>query len=158
MTATNALLGTPAYIAPESVTAPDQVGPAVDLYALGAVGYFLVTGMRVFDGVNAVEICAKHVTTAPVPPSQITKARVPSRLEEILLQCLAKSPRDRPANAEELARQLRGVPLSEDWTDAEAHRWWIEFRRLEPPNQSTARTNTITIDIDHRTPVAGLRQ
>ncbi len=149
------ILGTPAYIAPESVTSPDQVGPAVDLYALGAVGYFLVTGMRVFDGVNSVEVCAKHVTAAPVPPSQITKAHVPSQLEEILLRCLAKRPQDRPANADELARQLRTVPRSVGWTDEQALGWWIEFRRLEPPNQATARTNTITIDIDHRTPLAG---
>src|SRR5688572_30111412 len=67
---TGRIVGTPLYLAPESVTDPERVGAAADLYALGCVGYFLVTGKRVFDG-NGLAVCVKHVSEQPVPPSQI---------------------------------------------------------------------------------------
>jgi serine/threonine-protein kinase len=140
------ILGTPAYIAPESVTDPARVGPAADLYTLGAVAYFLLTGKRVFDGKTSVDVCVQHVTAKPIPPSQL--AAVPSQLEQIILGCLAKQPADRPASAAALAKQLRAVPASGDWSDEEALRWWVDFRRL-PPRNLVGSTQTITIDIDH---------
>src|SRR5205823_13279930 len=92
-TSTQVILGTPAYVAPEAVTDPAHVGPAVDLYALGAVGYFLLTGRRVFEGKTAVELCIQHVSATPVPPSQVAAngaSCVSGELDAIVLRCLAK--------------------------------------------------------------------
>jgi serine/threonine-protein kinase len=142
------ILGTPAYLAPELVTDPDSTGPATDLYALGAVGYFLLTGRRVFDGKTAVEVCIQHVTQTPVPPSKLA-LHVSAALEEVILRCLAKRPGDRPQSAAALARLLRSLPTGNDWSEDEAQRWWSDFRRIEEPQSSTP-TLTITVDLAQR--------
>jgi eukaryotic-like serine/threonine-protein kinase len=142
------ILGTPAYIAPELVTDPDSTGPATDLYALGAVGYFLLSGRRVFEGKTAVDVCIQHVTQPPIPPSMLA-LHVSAALEEVILRCLAKRPGDRPQSAAVLARLLRSLPASNDWSEDEAQRWWSDFRRLEEPQSSTP-TLTITVDLAQR--------
>ena len=146
---TRVLMGTPAYVAPESVTDPGHVGPSADLYALGAVGYYLLTGKRVFEGKTAVDVCVQHVTAPPVPPSQV--AEVPAALESILLRCLAKSPADRPADATELADQLRAVPLDGEWDEQRAKQWWRAFREQTRRVQPDAMTRSITVNIEMRT-------
>ncbi|HEY5945125.1 MAG TPA: protein kinase [Kofleriaceae bacterium] len=152
---TRGIMGTPSYISPESVTAPDQVGPATDLYALGAVGYFLITGKRVFEGKTPVDICVQHVTAKPVPPSQVVSTPIPPELEATLLACLAKQPSARPAGAAELADLLRAVPLGNAWSEAKAKQWWAEFRARPTPRLPSANavTRSITIDVGMRTPV-----
>jgi serine/threonine-protein kinase len=146
---TRSILGTPAYIAPESVTDPDQVSAAADLYALGAVAYFLLTGKRVFDGKTSVDLCVQHVTAAPVPPSQLV-AGIPSTLEALILRCLAKQPKDRPASATELADLLRAVPTSRTWNDEAAVEWWDTFERERAQDEAAATQRTITIDLVQR--------
>jgi len=148
------ILGTPAYIAPEAVTDPDKIGPSVDLYALGAVGYFLLTGRRVFEAKTAVDLCVQHVTAEPKPPSQMTTLPIPTMLEQIILQCLAKKPEERPENAAALAKLLRMVPSGPGWSDVDAQQWWIEFRRQEKPLGASASTLTITVDLGDRTDLA----
>jgi len=143
------ILGTPAYVAPELVTDPDSTGPATDLYALGAVGYFLLTGRRVFEGKTAVEVCIQHVTQTPVPPSEIA-LHVSPALEELILRCLAKRPGDRPQSATALARLLRALPAGSEWSEDEAGRWWSDFRQLAAPPQSSTPTLTITVDLAQR--------
>jgi serine/threonine-protein kinase len=144
------VLGTPGYLAPEAVTDPSRIGPASDLYALGAVGYFLATGKRVFDGTTAVEVCMQHVTQAPKPPSQL--ASVPPELEAVILKCLAKRPQDRYASAEELGDALRALPEAPGWNDHEAARWWRERHDAheEEAVASSTPTLTITVDLGHR--------
>jgi eukaryotic-like serine/threonine-protein kinase len=146
---TQVVLGTPAYIAPEAVTDPTSVGPAVDLYAMGCTGYFLLTGKRVFEGKTAVDVCIQHVTKPPTPPSQVVETPIDPTLEAIILKCLAKLPQDRHANAAELRAALRAVP-SKDWTDADARAWWKKFRDIEQQVRSApdAQTITMTIDLD----------
>ncbi len=147
---TQVIIGTPHYIAPEAVNDPAHVGTAVDIYALGAVGYYLITGKRVFDGATAVDVCVKHVTATPVPPSQITTNHVPSELEELLLACLAKKPEHRP-KALELARMLRAVPRDAEWSEEAARAWWKDFHENAPVTPDTsAETMTITVDIGQR--------
>jgi serine/threonine protein kinase len=148
------IMGTPSYVSPETVTDPDRVGPATDLYALAAVGYFLITGKRVFEGKTTVDICVKHVTAKPVPPSQVANVHVPTALEAILLRCLAKQPTDRPESAVELGKQLRSVPLTDAWSEDQAKRWWAEFRERPAPRTPSphAATRSITIDIGMRAP------
>ncbi|HUS32430.1 MAG TPA: serine/threonine-protein kinase, partial [Kofleriaceae bacterium] len=97
------ILGTPTYVAPEAVTDPSTVGPACDLYALGCVGYFLLTGRRVFEGKTAVEICIQHVTAQPKRPSEVASTLIQPELETILMKCLEKKPADRYASATEMA-------------------------------------------------------
>jgi serine/threonine-protein kinase len=143
------ILGTPHYLAPEVITDPETIGPAADLYALGAVGYFLLTGKRLFEGKNAVDVCVQHVTATPVPPSQVASVHISAELEQLVLRCLAKEPADRPESAGALAHLLRAVPSSNDWSEAEALRWWSDFRRLEEPASSMP-TLTITVDLEQR--------
>ena len=150
------ILGTPAYIAPEAVTDPDRVGPACDLYALGAVGYFLLTGRRVFDGKTAVDVCIQHVTDAPKPPSSISAVHIPPELEAILMKCLQKNP-SRPVR--ERDRDGRGAPgaPSRPRTGISARRatWWAQPAR---PSRRPSVADELAIHaVDHsgsrRTPM-----
>jgi serine/threonine-protein kinase len=150
--ATRSILGTPAYIAPEAVTDPASIGPSADLYALGAVGYFLLTGRRVFEAKTNVDLCIQHVTATPKPPSTMTKNAIPPELESLILRCLAKSPAARPASAAELGKLLRGVPSARAWSDESAVQWWSDFRRLPRPASAGAPTRTITVDVAARDP------
>jgi len=148
--ATHSILGTPAYIAPEAVTDPTTVGPGADLYALGAVGYFLLTGRRVFEGRTAAELCVQHVTATPKPPSLMTTKRIPPELEALVLRCLAKRPADRPESAAELALLLRELPPAGDWSESRAVAWWQELRAQPRSPAQSAPTLTITVDREGR--------
>jgi serine/threonine-protein kinase len=101
-------LGTPAYMAPEMVQA-DTVDGRADLYSLGCVAYFLLTGQLVFQGDTAIQTMFMHLQQPPVPPSQRTGNPVPPALEEIILACLAKEPADRPQNAAAVSSRLAAV-------------------------------------------------
>ena len=145
------ILGTPAYVAPEAVTDPAQIGPAADLYALGAVGYFLLTGRRVFEAKTAVDLCIQHVTATPRRPSEVAPIHLPPELEALILRCLAKDPAARFGSAAELAAALEAVPRARDWDRTEAQRWWRELRaRQEAPPSAAAPTLTITVDLGDR--------
>ncbi len=148
------ILGTAAYVAPEAVTEPHTIGPAADLYALGCVGYFLLTGRKVFEGKTDVDLCIQHVTSQPVPPSQVASAHVPRQLEDILMQCLAKAPAARPASALDLADQLRAIGPFDDWDEARALAWWDAFRPQDTSDLTAEQTTTITVDIGHRNEAA----
>jgi eukaryotic-like serine/threonine-protein kinase len=100
----NELAGTPLYMAPEAVTAPEQLDARADIYALGAVAYSLLTGAPPFRGSNVVDVLAQHLHAPVVPPS--LRASVPADLEAIILRCLAKSPADRFASAADLVAAL----------------------------------------------------
>jgi serine/threonine-protein kinase len=145
---TQVILGTPAYIAPEAVTDPATIGAAADLYALGAVGYYLLTGRRVFDGKTAIDMCIQHVTATPLRPSAIDGIAVPPALEAILLRCLEKQPAARFASALEMATALRALPATGEWDEPAAYRWWTEFRRVERHLVEASRTPTMTITVD----------
>jgi serine/threonine-protein kinase len=98
--------GTPLYLAPEAITSPDAIDPRADLYALGAVSYFLLTGQHVFNGRSLIELCGKHLSEVPVAPSQRSARAIPEALDAIVLACLAKSPSARPASAAALQSAL----------------------------------------------------
>ncbi len=118
--------GTPAYMAPEMALG-DEVDGRADLYALGCVAYFLLTGQVVFEGDNAFQMVAKHLRDAPVPPSRRTSLPVPPALEALVLACLAKAPDDRPRSAAELGRALADIQ-AEPWGEEQASRWWSVTR------------------------------
>jgi serine/threonine protein kinase len=151
--------GTPAYLAPEAITDPDQIGPASDLYAVGAVGYYLLTGERVFDGKTAVDVCTQHVTAAPVPPSKRTDQEIPEALETLILACLEKSPGQRPSSADELAELLGTLDCAAAWTVADSKAWWQSYQRPSPAATDAdtvsaevlpAAERTMTVDIRAR--------
>jgi serine/threonine-protein kinase len=146
---TKGVLGTPAYLAPETIESPDRVGPATDIYALGAVAYFLLAGRRVFDGKTAFDICVKHVTTPPTPLAEVAQQPISPELDALVLRCLAKNPADRPASADELGRLLRDLPRDGSWDEATARQWWADFR-TQPRTPRHSGTMAITVDIAHR--------
>jgi eukaryotic-like serine/threonine-protein kinase len=104
--AADAVVGTPLYISPEAIVAPETVGVRSDLYGLGAVAYFLLRGAPVFHGNSVVEVCSHHLHTRPESLSLALGAALPPELERIVMDCLAKDASQRPAHASELARRL----------------------------------------------------
>ncbi len=117
-----AVFGTPMTMAPEVIRG-EAVGPAADLYALGAVGYYLATGTHPFSGQSVGEVLSQHVRTEPESPTS-RRAGVPADLASCLLSCLAKDPADRPAGAGPLARMLGACADAGGWTDDDAASWW----------------------------------
>jgi serine/threonine-protein kinase len=131
LTAADTVMGTPLYMAPETFTAPDTVDARADLYALGAVGYWLLTGTHVFDGHTIIEICGHHMHSIPESPSTRLGTPVSPDLEALLLGCLAKRPEDRPASAHILRERLRTCVAAGRWTNARAAQWWsVNHRKL----------------------------
>ncbi|HKU44557.1 MAG TPA: serine/threonine-protein kinase [Polyangiales bacterium] len=114
VTRTDAIAGTPLFMAPECITRPDAIDAKVDTYAFGATGYFLITGTTVFDGQTMVEICSHHLHTAPVPPSERLGRALPPKLEALLLRCLAKDPHERPDD-DQLIALLRECRRESPW-------------------------------------------
>jgi len=110
------------------LTAPDTVDARTDLYSLGAVGYWLLTGTHVFGGRSILEVCAHHMHSVPDPPSTRLHAPVASDLETVLLACLAKRPEDRPPSAHVLRERLRACAAAGRWTNARAAQWWAVHR------------------------------
>jgi serine/threonine-protein kinase len=141
--------GTPQYLAPEALSNPESVDARSDLYALGAVGYYLLTGEQVFTG-NIVEICGHHLHTEPTPPSKRLGRELPVDLEHLIMQCLAKNPGDRPQSAAEIRDRLASfddIPL---WRQADARTWWENHSailRPEPDAQVHSEiTRTLAVD------------
>jgi eukaryotic-like serine/threonine-protein kinase len=114
--------GTPAYMAPEMVLGQPVDGRA-DLYALGCVAYYLLTGQLVFDAENGLQVLLKRLNEDPLPPSARTEVPVPAELEQLVIACLARKPEDRPRSAAHLNRGLAAIPV-EPWSDEQAAAWW----------------------------------
>jgi hypothetical protein len=124
LTNAHAVTGTPLYASPEAISQPDRVDARTDVYAVGAVGYFLLTGTPVFRGASVVEICMQHVNADPEPPSIRRGKPVSGDFEALLLRCLSKSPSDRPGDAAGLLRQLEACAIEGTWTERDAAAWW----------------------------------
>ncbi|MFL5547403.1 MAG: serine/threonine-protein kinase [Gemmatimonadales bacterium] len=124
LTEPDSTTGTPAYIAPEVIRGDRVPDHRLDIYTLGCVGYWLLTGRMVFQAPNAIQLMYQHANTAPVAPSQRSELEVPADLDRIILSCLAKLPEDRPQTAHELSRLLAASAAGNGWTEERAHRWW----------------------------------
>jgi serine/threonine-protein kinase len=156
--AADAITGTPLYMAPEAITQPDAIDGRSDLYAVGAVAYFLLTGQHVFEAATVFEICSKHMLEAPVRPSERLGKPLPADLEAIVLACLAKDRNDRPASAAVLRRKLLACadagrndqPAARDWW--QAHRASLKSR--PSPGDDGSRPATMAIDLDGRSTLA----
>ena len=157
LSTTNSLLGTPLYMPPESITDPEQVGPASDVYTLCAVGYYLIVGEPVFTGEGVVEICGHHLNTPPVPPSERRPSGCPADLEAVILRGLAKDPHDRPATGAALLEALEAVGDVAPWPKEEAHAWW-EAKGASLLHARAVRQDTIASDASARSLAVDLRR
>ena len=140
-----AVTGTPLYLSPEAINEPERVAAQADVYALGALAYFLLTGTPVFNGTSVVEICMKHTQDVPERPSSRLGKPITPKLEELILRCLSKSPQDRPANASALLAELYACGIQDAWTSDDAAVWWSR----QPVIPSSARSTP-----DAETPAA----
>ena len=142
MTGTHATTGTPSYMAPELAMGSSNIDGRTDLYGLGCVAYWLLTGRMVFEENGSTAMMLAHLQKVPVPPSQRTELAVPESLDRAILMCLEKTPEARPASAEVFARMLDNSTSNESWTSEDAQRWWLNHRpenvaALQEEDQST---------------------
>ena len=152
-TNTMSIKGTPHYLSPEAIQDPQGIDGRTDLYALGAVGYYLLAGRHVFEGKTIMEICLHHLHTKPLPFAEVSSEEVPAELEALIFACLEKAQSDRPVSGQELADALDRLEIAQ-WTRADAERWWntfgedIEKAAQLPPTSATEQT--VPMDLGER--------
>lgn len=144
VTTANTVQGTPLYLAPEALTAPDTVDARADLYALGAVAFFLLTGSTVFEG-NVVEVLGHHLHSK-APALATKRSGVDPALEAVVAKCLAKKPEDRFASAAAFREALDACAAAGEWSRDEARAWWHVHRaEVEKRTSGTVETSRRTI-------------
>ncbi len=126
------LSGTPLYMSPEAIQTPELVDARSDLYAVGAVGYFLLTGQTVFGARTLGELCQQHITAVPDAPSHKLGRGISEGLEHAILACLEKARAKRPQTARDLAAMLARVVC--DWSLDDAEAWWSRHERGQQPS------------------------
>jgi serine/threonine protein kinase len=124
MTGAHTTTGTPAYMAPEIILNEGEVDQRADVYALGCVAYYLLTGQLVFEADTPMKMFLQHMQAQPVPPSQRSELRIPREVDDLVLACLEKDPAKRPQSAEQLLRMVRQCRSSETWDHDAARGWW----------------------------------
>ena len=155
-TGTNVIMGTPLFLSPEALQSPESVDARSDLYALGGVAYFLLTGRHVFEGRSVVEICGHHLHTAPVPPSEKRGAPLPAELEALVMSCLEKDAALRPHTAREMLERLDAIAPALAWTEDQAREWWARHGPATPPlpasgsRSASSLTQALTVDLRER--------
>jgi eukaryotic-like serine/threonine-protein kinase len=130
--------GTPSFMAPEQVLGDRPLDGRSDIYAVGCVAYWLVTGRLVFTGRTPMEIMLQHTQAKPVPPSKRTELQLCPAFDELVMACLEKNPDHRPATAEILAASLAKIETRDAWTPERARNWWDLHH---PRNQEYAPNN-----------------
>ena len=135
---TGVIHGTPSYLAPEVARGDDGADGRADLYAVGCVAFWLLTGRLVFARDSYPAMLLAHATTVPSPPSTCTEQPIPPALDRIVLACLAKEPADRVQSAEELMAHLTAVEVATPWTGARAADWWHLHMGRESQGESAA--------------------
>jgi hypothetical protein len=144
------MTGTPLYMSPESIQLPSSVDACSDMYAVGAVGYYLLTGHPVFEADSLAKLCQLQISATPMTPSARLGKPVPEDLENILLACLEKDRSKRPQTARDLANKLDLCQIEEEWTLDKADTWWGRYERgqLAAPIDSTT-SSGFDATIDH---------
>jgi len=157
LTGASTMLGTPQYMAPESILTPDSADVRTDIYALGAVAYFLLAGLDVFEANSIVEICIKHIHERPQSLSARGVA-ISAELDALVLSCLEKDPARRPQSAAELRRRLEACVL-EPWDSESARAWWARYQAQlddnDVPNMAQPRTIAIEASVWSSAELAG---
>ena len=118
-------------MAPEVIRGESTTDGRADIYSLGCVAYWLLTGTPVFPGTTPVDTIRAHIDDTPTPPSELSELPVSSALEALVLACLEKAPAARPQSCEELAHRLDACDLGGLWGPQQAQRWWDSHRRSD---------------------------
>jgi eukaryotic-like serine/threonine-protein kinase len=146
LTSEHATTGTPAFMAPEIILGESEVDRRADVYSLGCVAYYLLTGQLVFDADTTMKMFLHHVQTPPIPPSKRTELPIPGELDDLVLACLEKDPNRRPQDAGKVFELACRCRSGETWNTAAAKSWW-ETHLLEltgPLTLSATRSEAIT--------------
>jgi serine/threonine-protein kinase len=129
LTREGSITGTPAYMYPEAITGKGPVDHRSDIYSMGCVAYWLLTGELVFTAETPIAMLTEHVTAQPSPPSRRSELEIPEALDDVVLACLAKQPDDRPHGADDLAGRLERIRFERPWDNESARAWW-ELHRI----------------------------
>jgi serine/threonine protein kinase len=151
LTGEGGFVGTPSFMSPEAIKNSARNDPRSDIYSVGALGYYLLTGKYVFEADSVLAIYEKQLTTSPVPPSQRTANLVSAELEKIILRCLDKEPERRPQSAGELHTLLLACPLASSWPPEARSAWWRQFQEqvhLAVKADATTASPIPTVKID----------
>ncbi len=157
-TGAHVVLGTPLYASPEAIRSPHEIDGRSDLYSLGALGYFLLTGTPPFEGNTVLEVCSRHLVSEPAPPSARVGHPVPTDLEGLILDCLAKDASQRPRDADALRTALEACAIP-PWTPADAATAWAILatkERRSPEHVDPAYAQTIMVALSERDLAPGL--
>jgi eukaryotic-like serine/threonine-protein kinase len=148
------ITGTPMYLAPEAITEPDKIDARADIYALGAVAYFLATGTHLFTGKTLLEVCSKHLHEAPTKPSERLGKTLPADFEALILKCLEKDRDARPASAAALLSALKACDDASTYDVTESLKWWGKYKsHASTPDRMRSKlemAETMTVDFNHR--------
>jgi len=153
--------GTPWFMPPEAIQGSVPADPRSDIYSLGALGYFLLTGEYIFEAETIAEVHEKQLNAVPVPPSQRTTNSISPEMEEILLRCLEKDMNQRPQSAEEMRTWLLATPAATQWTLEVRAAWWEDFERQpagrsdETAGATPAPMPAVSVDLSSRVEEAG---
>ncbi len=154
LSATNVIMGTPLYLSPEAIAKPSAIDARSDLYSVGCVAYFMLTGTPVFEAASVVELCAHHLHTAPEAPSLRLGRPVPAELETIVLACLEKNAAERPQTAAELAGRVAATPDRQRFTREDARAVWQASRTLlaaaSEPSAAPRSARLLTVALEQR--------
>lgn len=153
---TEGIVGTPNFISPEAIEDPDKADARSDIYSVGVLAYYLLTGHYIFDGETIAEVCRRHLNETPDTPSQRTGHHFDPGFEALIMQCVAKKPADRPQSAAELSALMAQCKYAGTWTMERRAQWWIKHR--QSPTQpttparpsSSATAQTVKINFDER--------
>jgi len=161
LTRDHTIAGTPLYLSPEAIRAESAIDGRSDLYAVGAVAYFLLTAQPVFAGANLLEICGHHLHTAPADPSERLGRPIPEGLSAAVMTCLEKKPERRPASSRALLETLERCEGVTPWTEADARAWWREYEAKggksavpAPGSASLTSAPTLSVELKGRAIVA----
>lgn len=147
--------GTPWFMPPEAIQVSVPTDPRSDIYSLGALGYFLLTGFYIFDAETIAEIHEKQLSAVPIPPTQRTTHPISAEMEQLLLRCLEKDMVLRPQSVVELKTLLLATQLAADWTPEAREAWWNDYERQPAVSHAEAAASftpipTVSIDLSSR--------
>jgi serine/threonine protein kinase len=158
ITADKDLVGTPSFMAPEAIKSSARSDPRSDIYAIGALGYFLLTGRNIFDAESVLDLYSKQISEAPVSPRQYVSGTLSPELEETILRCLDKEPNLRPQSVTELRALLMTSPQALEWTPELRLAWWVDYHNRATARQTAPEAGagkveaTVQIDLAGREP------